>query len=128
MDREFANGSGYLGSIPGRVIPKTQKMVLEPSCLTLSIIMYVSRVKWSNPRMGVAPSLTPWCSSYWNESIRVTNFTFYCVTKNIQVWIFFLGESDKYAFAVTSRSFGLVSLFNGISTFVGYLMPKPSFK
>ena len=23
--------------------------------------------------------------------------------------------------------FGLVSLFNGISTFVGYLMPKPSF-
>ena len=24
--------------------------------------------------------------------------------------------------------FGLVSLFNGISTFMGYLMPKPSFK
>ena len=24
--------------------------------------------------------------------------------------------------------FGLVSLFNGISTFVGYLMPKPFFK
>ena len=23
--------------------------------------------------------------------------------------------------------FGMVSLFNGISTFVGYLMPKPSF-
>ena len=23
--------------------------------------------------------------------------------------------------------FGLVTLFNGISTFVGYLMPKPSF-
>ena len=25
----------------------------------------------------------------------------------------------------TLISFGLVSLFNGISTFVGYLMPKP---
>ena len=24
-----------------------------------------------------------------------------------------------------SKSIGLVSLFNGISTFVGYLMPKP---
>ena len=24
--------------------------------------------------------------------------------------------------------FGLVSMFNGILTFVGYLMPKPSFK
>ena len=27
-----------------------------------------------------------------------------------------------------NRSDGLVSLFNGISTFVGYLMPKPSFQ
>ena len=25
----------------------------------------------------------------------------------------------------TPQLFGLVSLFNGISTFVGYLMPKP---
>ena len=24
--------------------------------------------------------------------------------------------------------FNLVSLFNGISTYIGYLMPKPSFK
>ena len=30
-----------------------------PPCLTLSIIMYVSRVKWSNPGKGVAPSPTP---------------------------------------------------------------------
>ena len=29
----FANGSGDLGSIPGRVIPKTQKMVLDASLL-----------------------------------------------------------------------------------------------
>ena len=28
MVRVFANGPGDLGSIPGRVIPKTQKMVL----------------------------------------------------------------------------------------------------
>ena len=31
--RVFANGPGDLGSIPGRVIPKTQKMVLEASLL-----------------------------------------------------------------------------------------------
>ena len=31
--RVFANGSGDLGSIPGRVIPKTQKMVLGASLL-----------------------------------------------------------------------------------------------
>ena len=35
-----------------------------PPCLTLSIIRYGSRVKWSNPGKGVAPSPTPWCSSY----------------------------------------------------------------
>ena len=29
-----------------------------PPCLTLSNIRYVSRVKWSNPGKGVAPSLT----------------------------------------------------------------------
>ena len=31
--RVFANGPGDLGSIPGRVIPKTQKMVLDNSLL-----------------------------------------------------------------------------------------------
>ena len=29
MSRVFANGLGDQGSIPGRVIPKTQKMVLD---------------------------------------------------------------------------------------------------
>ena len=43
---------------------KLKKRYLIPSCLTLSIIRYVSRVKWSNPGKGVAPSPTPWCSSY----------------------------------------------------------------
>ena len=32
-----------------------------PPCLALSIIRYGSRVKWSNPGKGVAPSPTPWC-------------------------------------------------------------------
>ena len=33
MIRVFVNGPGDLGSIPGRVIPKTQKMVLDASLL-----------------------------------------------------------------------------------------------
>ena len=33
VDRVFANGPGDLGSIPGRVIPKTLKMVLDTSLL-----------------------------------------------------------------------------------------------
>ena len=31
--RVFANGPGDLGSVPGRVIPKIQKMVLDASLL-----------------------------------------------------------------------------------------------
>ena len=33
MSRAFANSPGDLGSIPGRVIPKTQKMVLAAALL-----------------------------------------------------------------------------------------------
>ena len=68
----FANGPGDLGSVPGRVIPKTKKWYLMPPCLTLSIIRYGSRVKWSNPGKGLAPFITPWCRSYRNRSLRVT--------------------------------------------------------
>ena len=42
-----------------------------PLCLTLSNIRYVSRVKWSNPRKGVAPSPTSQCSSYWKGGLLV---------------------------------------------------------
>ena len=43
--RVFANGPGDLGSIPGRVLPKTLKWNLIPPCLTLSIIYYKVRFK-----------------------------------------------------------------------------------
>ena len=33
MVRVFANGAGDWGLIPGRVMPKTQKMVLDPTLL-----------------------------------------------------------------------------------------------
>ena len=34
MSRVFANGSGDRGSIPSRVIPKTQKMVFDAALLS----------------------------------------------------------------------------------------------
>ena len=34
MSRVFANGPGDRGSIPGRVIPKTQKMVFDATLLS----------------------------------------------------------------------------------------------
>ena len=49
MVRVFANGLGELGSIPGRVISKTQKMVLGATLLNTQHYRWVSRVKWNNP-------------------------------------------------------------------------------
>ena len=51
---------------------RLQKWYLISPCFTLSIIRYVSKVKWSNPGKGVAPSPTPQCSSYWKGSPQVT--------------------------------------------------------
>ena len=49
LSRVFASGLGDRGSIPGRVIPKTQKSYLMQPCLALSSIRWRLRVKWSIP-------------------------------------------------------------------------------
>ena len=68
----FANGPGDLGSIPGRVIPKTQKMVLDASLLNTQHYKVRIKGKVEQSKEGVAPSPTPWCSSYRKGSLRVT--------------------------------------------------------
>ena len=70
--RVFANGPGDLGSIPGRVIPKTQKMVLDASLLNTQHYKVRIKGKVEQSREGVAPSPTPSCSSYRKGSLRVT--------------------------------------------------------
>ena len=71
-------------------------------CLTLSIIRYGSRVKWSNPGKGIAPSPAPQCSSYCKGNLRVTldyshqlYFTLYALLYFIYIiyiqFLFYLG-------------------------------------
>ena len=62
----------YMGSIPGRVIPKTQKMVLDASLLNTQHYKVRIKGKVEQSREGVAPSPTHWCSSYRKGSLRVT--------------------------------------------------------
>ena len=65
FDFLFANGPGRPGfNSRLRQTKDFKKWYLIPPCLTLSNIRYISRVKWSNPGKGVAPSPTPRCSSY----------------------------------------------------------------
>ena len=70
--RVFANGPGDLGSIPGRVIPKTQKMVLDASLLSTQHYKVRIKGKVEQSRKGVVPYPTHWCSSYRKGSLRVT--------------------------------------------------------
>ena len=73
MGRVFTNGPEDLGSIPGRVIQKTLKMVLDTSLLnTQEYKVHIKgKVEWSNPGKGVVPSPTPQCSSYGKGSLLV---------------------------------------------------------
>ena len=51
MSRVFANGLGDRGSFPGRVIPKTQKMV--PDAALLSTQHYKVKIKGSGVILGI---------------------------------------------------------------------------
>ena len=118
------------------------KWYLIPSCLTLSTIRYGSRVKWRNPGKGVAPFLTPWCSSYRKGRLRVIldygrqlllfiSFYIYSAVGSFYVYHSSMGLLTSVRGTFSWRfckwySSGLITLFNGISTFVGYLKLKPS--
>ena len=69
MVNVLANILGDWSSIPGLIIPKTQKMVFDASLLNTQ--HYKVRIKGSNPGEEVVPSLTPRCSSYWKRSLQV---------------------------------------------------------
>ena len=95
--RVFANGPGDLGSIPGRVIPKTQKMVLDASLLNTQHYEVLIKGKVEQSREGVAPSPTPWCSSYRKGSLRVTldygrQLYFFLYVHNLALTFFLLSH------------------------------------
>ena len=57
MGRVFANGLGDLGSIPGRVIPKTLKIVLDTSLLNIQQykVCIKGKVEQSRERSSALP-------------------------------------------------------------------------
>ena len=82
VDRVFANGQGDLSSIPGRVIPKTLKMVFDASLLNTQ--PYKVRIK-GKKKQSRERSSTPLHlgvvaiekEAFWSPSTTVANFTFY---------------------------------------------------
>ena len=59
MSSVFANGLGERGSIPGQVIPKTQKMVLDATLLNTQNYKVRIKGKVEQSGNGVVPSPTP---------------------------------------------------------------------
>ena len=90
--RQWSRRSGFN---PRSSHTKDSKIVLDAALLTLCIIRYVSRIKWSNPGGGVAPSPSPRFKSYGKR---------------------------KPSGHPRLRS---LTYFYGISNIVGYLIPNP---
>ena len=60
VDSVFPNGLGDLGSIPGRVIPKTLKMVLDTPLL--NTLQYKVRIKGKEEQSCERTSALPYTS------------------------------------------------------------------
>ena len=89
MGRVFANGPGDQGLVPGRVIPKTLKKVLDTSLLNPQ--HYKVRIKDKGEESGGRSSTLPLHLSvvatekggFGSPSIKVANFTYYIRDKNV---------------------------------------------
>ena len=60
MGTVFANGPGNLGSVPGRILPKTLKMVLDTSLLITQ--HYKVRIKGKVQQSGESSRTLPYTS------------------------------------------------------------------
>ena len=96
VGRVFANGPGDLGSIPGRIIPKTLKMVPDTSllniqqykvCIMCKVEQY--RERSSALYLGIVAIEK---GAFLSHSTTVTNFTFNIYT--LYQWKVF-GHSQK---------------------------------
>ena len=68
-NRVFANVPQDQGSIPGRVIPKTQNIVLDASLLNTQHYKLRINGKGKQSRESSSTSPTAWCGSYWKGSL-----------------------------------------------------------
>ena len=72
MNRVSAKDPGDWGSIPGRVIPKTQKMVLDPALLNIKHYKVSIKGKVEQSKEGNSTLPYTSCSSYCKRILRVT--------------------------------------------------------
>ena len=92
VGRVLAKGPGDLGSIPGRVIPKTLKMVLDTSLLSAQQykVRIKSKVEQSRKR-SCAPLFLYVVAiekgAFRSSSTTVTNYTYFRVAIYSSFWL-----------------------------------------
>ena len=96
MSRVFANGPGDWGSIPGQVIPKTQKMVLDAALLKTQ--HYKVQIKGK-----VAVAIEK--GAFGSPSTKVVNFTYL----HINIYVTSPHKSDAKQGKLLSRLTGFPS-------------------
>ena len=74
MSRVFANGSGDGDSIPDKIIPKTQKMVLEAALL--NTLLYKVQISGKVEQSKEWSSTLPYHLGVVAIEIKVVNFSF----------------------------------------------------
>ena len=116
--RVFANGPGDLGSIPGRVIPKTLKMELDTTLLNTQ--HYKVRFK------GKVEQSREWSSekgAFGSPSTMVANFTYYIyiyiyIVPFLSIYIHIYRFIDKGQFIVFANGPG------DLGSIPGRVIPK----
>ena len=135
--RVFTSGPGGLGSIPGRVIPKTQKVVLDASLLNTQHykVRIKGKVEQSRERSRALPYLG--VVSYRKGSLRVTLdygrqlYLLIYIYIYIYIYISNHGSSQLFPLVVVPSLLSffifliLISTFNYLSSgsFVIFLYP-----
>ena len=75
----FAYGSGDQGSIPGRVILKTQSMVLDATLLNTQLYEVMIKVEHSREHLGIVAIEK---GAFGSTSTKVANFTYFYFIKS----------------------------------------------
>ena len=100
----FYRTIGLVGSISGRVIPHTQKIVFNGSLLIIQHYKVFLKSKVDNSGKAVVFALTPLCSSYWKGSLWVA------FNNGLRLYLCFFIE---YWYPVNKR-FDVVNIFTDI--------------
>ena len=93
----FANGLGDLGWIPGRIVPKTFKMVLDTSLLNTQRykVRIKNKMEQSRERSSVLPLhlgvVAIEKGAFWLLLTTVANFTYFIYLNRTWYWISYKG-------------------------------------